>query len=73
MKLLDKIKTRKKHMAKEDTTPVVDEAVTEVAEVVVEDVFRKEGETQQEYNERVPVAVQPVLEGPTTSYLGQPL
>lgn len=60
-------------MAKEDTTPVVDEAVTEVAEVVVEDVFRKEGETQQEYNERVPVAVQPVLEGPTTSYLGQPL
>lgn len=39
----------------------------------VENPERQEGETQQEYNERVPVAVQPVLEGPTLSYLGEPL
>lgn len=39
----------------------------------VENPERKEEETQQEYNERVPVAVQPVLEGPTLSYLGKPL
>lgn len=39
----------------------------------VEEPHRKEDETQQEYNERVPVAVQPVLEGPTLSYLGKPL
>ena len=34
---------------------------------------RQEKETQAEYNERVPVAVQPVQPAPTTSYLGQPL
>ena len=34
---------------------------------------RKKGETQAEYNERVPVAIQPVQPGPTTSYLGNPL
>jgi len=39
----------------------------------VAEPFRKEGETQQEYNERVPVAVQPVLERPTHSYLGDVL
>lgn len=56
----------------DQTTPVVEEVVTEVA-VEVEDVFRKEGETQAEYNERVPVGVQPVLPAPSTSYLGEPL
>jgi hypothetical protein len=35
--------------------------------------FRQEGESQQEYNERVPVAVQPVQPAPTTSYLGNEL
>ncbi len=39
----------------------------------VENPERLEEETQQEYNERVPVAVQPVLAGPTTSYLGKDL
>lgn len=34
---------------------------------------RKKGETQAEYNERVPVAIQPVQPGPTTSYLGNKL
>ena len=34
---------------------------------------RKDGETQQEYNERVPVGVQPVLDGPKYSYLGEEL
>lgn len=38
-----------------------------------EDINRKEGETAQEYNERVPVALQPVLEGPKLSYLGNKL
>jgi hypothetical protein len=32
---------------------------------------RKDGETQQEYNERIPVAVQPVQPGPTHTYLGE--
>lgn len=34
---------------------------------------RKKGESQQKYNERVPVAIQPVQPGPTHNYLGQPL
>jgi len=34
---------------------------------------RQEGETQQEYNERVPVALQPVQPNPTKSYLGNDL
>jgi hypothetical protein len=32
---------------------------------------RKEGESQQEYNERIPVAIQPVQPAPTHSYLGE--
>ena len=39
----------------------------------VEEPFRKDDESQAEYNERVPVAVQPVLDGPALSYLGEPL
>ena len=34
---------------------------------------RKKGESQLEYNERVPVALQPVQPAPTHNYLGQPL
>ena len=37
------------------------------------DVKRKKGETQQAYNERVPVAFQPATDGPTHSYLGKKL
>lgn len=37
------------------------------------DLYQLDGETQAEYNERVPVAVQPVAPAPTESYLGQPL
>lgn len=33
-------------------------------------VDRKKGETQAEYNERIPVALQPVQPSPKTSYLG---
>lgn len=36
-------------------------------------ITRKKNETTQEYNERVPIAYQPALETPKTSYLGQPL
>lgn len=36
-------------------------------------VERKKGETQAQYNERVPVAFQPPTNGPTHSYLGKPL
>lgn len=36
-------------------------------------VQRKKSETQQEYNERIPVAVQPVQPAPTKSYLGEDL
>ena len=35
--------------------------------------FRKKGETQAEYNLRIPVALQPVQPGPTESYLGKKL
>jgi hypothetical protein len=38
-----------------------------------DEIQRKDGETVQEYNERIPVAVQPVQPGPTHNYLGQPL
>jgi hypothetical protein len=34
---------------------------------------RKKGETQAEYNERVPIGNQPVQPAPTTSYLGEKL
>lgn len=34
---------------------------------------RKDGESQQEYNERVPVAIQPVQPAPTHNYLGEKL
>jgi hypothetical protein len=34
---------------------------------------RQKGESQQEYNERVPVAIQPVQPTPTVSYLGKKL
>lgn len=34
---------------------------------------RQDGETQQEYNERIPVALQPVQPLPTHNYLGQEL
>lgn len=37
------------------------------------DVKRQKKETQQEYNERVPVAFQPATDGPTHSYLGKKL
>ena len=37
-----------------------------------DEVQRKEGESTQEYNERVPVAFQPVAEQPKTNYLGEP-
>lgn len=53
------------------STDTVDEPIT--TGTFVENPFQKEGETTQEYNERVPVAVQPVAEAPTTSYLGEPL
>ena len=48
------------------------------AEVYVDPSFvaephRKKGETVAEYNERVPVALQPVQPGPTHSYLGNKL
>lgn len=32
---------------------------------------RKEGESQAEYNERIPVAIQPVQPQPTHNYLGE--
>lgn len=60
-------------MSKDQVSEIVDETVVVSEEQEADDVFRKEGETQAEYNERVPVAVQPVLPGPTTSYLGEPL
>ena len=49
--------------------------VVTVEPTVVEEVSldRLESETQAEYNERVPVAVQPVQPSPTTSYLGAAL
>lgn len=34
---------------------------------------RKKGETQAEYNERVPLGVQPAAPAPTHDYLGRPL
>ena len=37
-----------------------------------DEVQRKEGESTQEYNERIPVAYQPVAEQPKTNYLGEP-
>lgn len=37
-----------------------------------DEVQRKEGESTQEYNERIPVAFQPVAEQPKTNYLGEP-
>ena len=37
----------------------------------VENPFRNEVETQAEYNERVPVGVQPTGDSPTRSYLGE--
>lgn len=36
-------------------------------------LLRKKGESTQEYNERVPVAIQPVQPGPTHNYLGEPI
>lgn len=36
-------------------------------------LLRRKGETQQEYNERIPVAVQPVQPAPAKSYLGKDL
>ena len=35
------------------------------------DLERREGESAQEYNERVPVAFQPLTPGPTKNYLGE--
>lgn len=49
--------------------PVVDN----VADVEHSDYHKREDETQAEYNERVPVGLQPVLPGPTLSYLGNEL
>lgn len=40
---------------------------------VDETLLRGKKETQAQYNERVPVAIQPVQPGPTHNYLGQPL
>lgn len=62
-------------MSQDQVFENVDEAVAahDEQETVVEDVFRKEGETQAEYNERVPVGIQPVLPAPSTSYLGKEL
>lgn len=37
-----------------------------------EEIKRKDGEKTQDYNERVPVAFQPVAEQPKTNYLGEP-
>lgn len=37
------------------------------------ELLRKKGESQQEYNERIPVAIQPVQPGPTHNYLGEEL
>jgi hypothetical protein len=39
----------------------------------IDQPHRKKNETQAEYNERVPVALQPVQPGPTHSYLGDKL
>lgn len=36
-------------------------------------LYRQEDESQQEYNERIPVAVQPVQPQPTHNYLGEEL
>ena len=38
-----------------------------------ESLFRQKGESHQAYNERVPVAIQPVQPMPTKSYLGKDL
>lgn len=35
--------------------------------------FRQKGETVAEYNERIPIGIQPVQPGPTHSYLGKKL
>lgn len=37
------------------------------------ELLRNKGESQAAYNERVPVAVQPVQPGPTHNYLGEKL
>ena len=60
-------------MQDEPTEQAVPIEVTEVVETPVEDVFRREDETQAEYNERISPAVQPVVESPKVSYLGEPL
>lgn len=55
-----------------DVEPIED--VQEPQEVVIDrSPERKEDETQAEYNARVPIGQQPVLPGPTKSYLGEDL
>jgi hypothetical protein len=50
--------------------PVVVEGV---ADVEHSDYFQREDETQAQYNERVPVGLQPVKAAITHSYLGKEL
>jgi len=35
-------------------------------------IKKRDDETNQEYNERVPITFQPVAEQPKTNYLGEP-
>jgi hypothetical protein len=71
---------RKKKETPVETLDSVEQANKEQGEVtggqghvISENPKRKKGETQQAYNERVPVALQPVAAGPTHSYLGNKL
>lgn len=59
---------RIKESEDETNNPIVSEKVKRD-----KTVDRQEGETQAEYNERVPVAQQPVQPAPTHSYLGAEL
>jgi hypothetical protein len=73
MSLKTKIKTQLRNIVKEilkEDAPIVVETTTEPID---SDLYQKEGETQAEYNERIPVAVQPVQPGAKYSYLGKEL
>lgn len=56
--------------APEKTQEELDKEYEEAHEAEVQESFRREDETQQEYNERVPAGLQPVLPAVEHTYLG---
>lgn len=56
---------RKKNTTKSDTNKKVDYLDPEF-------IKKRDDESNQEYNERVPIAFQPIAEQPKTNYLGEP-